>query len=267
MQDQLQKLVDKKNKSLPKDLVTGEYIIFDSNSYNCLKCQNKGVFYFIEDLEIKVRYCDCKDIRKTYKLIQQSGLMSAIKEKTFKNFEVKTDLQKIILEHGKMYTNNLLKGSSDWFFVSGQSGSGKTHICTAISGCLLKNRISVYYMLWREVADVLNRFSKSSDETTRQDEIFDIIKTVDVLYIDDFLKTNKGENGKMEQPKSWDLNLAFKVINTRTAANKPTIISTEWLLEELYQIDEAITGRIFEKTNKKAIMIPRGIENNYRMQV
>ena len=37
-----------------------------------------------------------------------------------------------------------------WFFVGGQSGCGKTHICTALVGGFIKLGFSVRYLVWQE---------------------------------------------------------------------------------------------------------------------
>ena len=254
------------NAEYPKDAVNNAVpVTFGEDEYVCPKCKNKGVLWYVADNEVKAKQCDCREMRETHRLIRASGLGSALKEKRFDNFKVTNKHQDNLKKNAQAYLGNLLNGGKEWLIVCGQSGSGKTHICTALAGALLDKKYSVYYMLWREQADLLTRFSKSAAETDEQDALFEKIKSADVLYIDDYLKTDKGENGALDRPKKWDLELAFKIINAREFVRKPTIISTEWTIDELNEIDEATTGRMYLNAGRKAIIIPRSIENNYRM--
>jgi DNA replication protein DnaC len=75
------------------------------------------------------------------------------------------------------------------------------------------------------------------------------LKETDVLYIDDLFKSGKDNDGRYKAPTAADVNVAFEVVNYRY--NNPeliTIISSERTLVELDDIDEAIAGRIAEKS-------------------
>ncbi len=50
---------------------------------------------------------------------------------TFNRFQTDTPLQKLIKSTANKYLDDR---SSSWFFIGGQSGAGKSHICTAIAG-------------------------------------------------------------------------------------------------------------------------------------
>ena len=83
------------------------------------------------------------------------------------------------------------------------------------------------------------------------------LKTIPVLYIDDFLKC-KGE------PSTGDLNLAFELINGRYNNEKlRTIISTERSIENVLDFDEALGSRIYEKSKGYCLSAPH---ENWRMR-
>ncbi|MBQ7347772.1 MAG: hypothetical protein IJW55_07430 [Clostridia bacterium] len=67
------------------------------------------------------------------------------------------------------------------------------------------------------------------------------LKSVKVLYIDDFLKVQRGQ-----QPTPADINLAFEIINHRDVKNLRTIISTERTIDDIISLDDAVGGRIYE---------------------
>ena len=85
------------------------------------------------------------------------------------------------------------------------------------------------------------------------------LQSVDVLYIDDFMKS-------LDRSKiNTELNFAFEIINSRYTANKPTIISSELDINQLNAFDNALAGRIVEKAGKFTISIS-GSDKNYRLK-
>jgi DNA replication protein DnaC len=154
------------------------------------------------------------------------------------------------------------KNPEGWFFLGGQSGAGKTHLCTAICREFLLAGKRVRYMLWRDDVVKIKGAVTDSEEYSKMIEQF---KTVDVLYIDDLFKTGKAADNSIQKPTGADINVAFEIINYRY--NNPallTIISSELTEDELIDIDEAIGGRIYERA--KAFTIGKSRERNYRIR-
>jgi DNA replication protein DnaC len=85
-----------------------------------------------------------------------------------------------------------------------------------------------------------------------------------VLYIDDLFKCGKNFGDEIQKPSGGDINIAFEIINGRVAQKKKTIISSESTLLELFDIDEAIAGRIKQMCGEYCISISRGDGKNYR---
>ena len=83
----------------------------------------------------------------------------------------------------------------------------------------------------------------------------DKLKSADVLYIDDFLKSS--------EPKK-ELNIAFEIINQRYISDRTTIISSELHIDKLRDFDEAIAGRIKQKSKLNTILIKFEPTRNYR---
>jgi len=179
--------------------------------------------------------------------------LDAIKPGTI--VEVKENWQDITKKAALRY---LLDYQGKWFYMGGQVGTGKTMLCTAITAHFMNQGKTAKYMLWRDDAvRIKGKINTDEYETELQK-----LKKTDVLYIDDLFKTERGG-----RPTTADLNLAFEVINYRyNNADLITIISSEFLVDELMEIDEALGSRIYQRTKDYCIFIARDKGKNYRMK-
>ena len=108
-------------------------------------------------------------------------------------------------------------------------------------------------MLQTHIAQTLNL--KSILNTPEYKETVDKLIRVPVLYIDDFFKGTVSDA---------DINLAFQILNGRyNDSKKRTIISTELSMEQIFSRDEAIGGRIFERSRGFIVNAP---DENFRMR-
>lgn len=196
-------------------------------------------------------------------LLAASGLSNFIDSCTFDGFYIKTKTQRLIKETARNYVDALLdlrgkEGKKPWLYIGGNPGSGKTHICTAVCGELLRNGIGVKYMQWTNECRRLKFESGDSYEEKVTEYILP-----SVLYIDDFLKQKFTPEPVFTDA---DIRIAFSILNGRYVLNKPTIISSEWdLLEHLLGADESVFSRVYEMCKGYTVIIDRNRENNYRL--
>ena len=123
--------------------------------------------------------------RRAWAAIERSGMREEIERCTFESFVANSEWQEHVLAQAKAYVAKVLNGSKGWFVILGQSGSGKTHLSSAICGDLLRARKQVKYSKWREVLlKAKNRFSDSDPDGDNSDYI-ESLKEVEILYIDD----------------------------------------------------------------------------------
>ena len=129
--------------------------------------------------------------------------------------------------------------------VVGQSGSGKTHICTAVcTGLMEEKGKEADFMPWRDEARTL----KAGGDPVRCDQRIKRLQQVAVLYIDDLFKGGASEA---------DLRLAFEILNGRyNNARLRTVISSELDLEAILRLDEAVGGRIYERSRGFTVRAP-----------
>ena len=226
----------------------------EEDGYDCPLCKNRGFIMKVEADETGcyevASDCKCMKIRGNSKRLQRSGLAEWVDSKTFDTFIASEDWQKNMKAKAMKYAEN----PTGWLYVGGQSGAGKTHICTATCLKLIESGKSVKYMLWSEIVCKLE--STRFDDSKRTDYIDDIAKN-DIIYIDDFMKCFD---------KTKHLGLAFEFVNKMIVMKKTLIISSEMFCNEIADIDEALGGRIAENAKGQFILIAHNPNRNYRFK-
>ena len=221
------------------------------DNVDCEKCGNTGQIVWNDENGIMhARECECMAKRRSVRRIINSGMEGMMERYTFDNY-IAEDKYRVALKNRAIeYT----QGVDGWLYVYGQSGSGKTHICTAVCKAFIDAGVEVYYMNWRDESVILK--AEITDSEAYGGKISKL-KSVNVLYIDDFLKAGS---------TAADVKLAFEILNARYNRRLRTVISSEITLEGLFQIDEAIAGRIYELSAKPRFLIKAPPENYRRKQ-
>ena len=232
------------------------------DGYFCEVCRNKGILLKRAEssgIMYNTAYdCKCAPIRKSILKMKKSGLKDVVHDCTFGKW-IATEPWQIAMKQAAV---DYAKSPKGWFYVGGQPGCGKTHLCTAICRELLLSGKGVLYMQWREDSVKLKGLSK---EPEQRQSLIDSFKRAEVLYIDDLFKNGRNPDRSAQRPTSADINLAFEIINYRY--NNPdclTIMSSELSVEEISNIDEAIGSRIYERAT--VLKIARNKDRNYRMK-
>lgn len=217
---------------------------------DCELCGNTG--RLIEKglglLELHVHECVCMKKRRFLRSLRKAGLEDMARRYTLDSFVADTDHGRRVKEAAERF----ILSDTGWFFIAGQSGSGKTHVCTAICSYLVEQGRDLYFMPWRDESAELKALITDMD---RYKHRMDKLKAVPILYIDDFLK------GKVSEA---DVNLAFEILNARYNDTRlRTVLSSERSINEILGIDEAIGGRIFERAKGFVILAP---DENWRLK-
>jgi DNA replication protein DnaC len=221
--------------------------------YDCPKCLNRGDVAKAIDGQLVVSSCECLKIRDSLRRIDQSGLSGTLETCTFEQYMATEPWQR----HAKERAMEFSEQDGQWLYIGGQVGSGKTHLCTAIVGRMLERGKSARYMMWRD--DSVELKAHINDDYA---ELIAPYKTCDVLYIDDLFKGFKQGSG----PTQADLSIAFEILNHRYQSRKTTIISSEYTLDDIFALDEAIASRIYERARDYILAIGRDSGRNYRMR-
>lgn len=232
--------------------------------YDCKKCRNKGYFYTVENESIIAHECECKSIRDDINRIRTSRLGVSLEKCTFSSFQTPNALTRRMKTLGEQFTAEAKKRNGKWLFAGGQPGSGKTHICTAITGELLRSGLNARYVIWNDEAVKIKANMMNAEVYL---SLVGPLKDCDVLYIDDFFRTGFDDSGERKRPSPADARLAFEIINHRYNQNEAiTIISSELSLDEIIALDEGIGSRINERAKGYIMNIPNKSNYNYRLQ-
>ena len=229
----------------------------DLIGYDCPKCLNRGrIAIPKEDGSVSFQDCDCTKIRRCLQKMEASGMREVIESYTFDAYKDDKDWQTTIKQGAEDYAENV----DGWLLFCGQSGSGKTHLCTAVCRHLLLAGEEVRYMPWRQDANEMKTMEPNRREDTKKK-----LQNVPILFIDDLFKTARASDGSIN-PTVADVNLAFDIINYRYTKRLTTIISTERSPAELVDIDEATGGRIVEMAQGHTYCIEKKPGRNYRLR-
>ena len=104
------------------------------------------------------------------------------------------------------------------------------------------------------------------NDDTAYSNLIKPLKTVPVLYIDDFFRTGNDEAGRKKAPTQGDINVAFELINYRYNNNLVTILSSELTVDQILFFDEAVGSRIYQRTKEYHWDIAKDPHKNHRLK-
>lgn len=223
----------------------------------CEECKNRGYitikkFYDIYNRNIEVvKNCKCMKKRILVRNAINSGLGEYF-NKTFDDYKTKEQWQ---INCKQKAMNYVKSNNKEWFIMCGQSGAGKTLLCSIIVNSMIEQNHIVQYITWTDFISKLKR-DVMGDNTNLVSDYLDELKNVEILFIDELLK-------KFNEA---DLKYIIEIINYRYINNLQTIITSERNIDELLEIDEATFGRVIEKCNENIIYIPKDRNKNYRLR-
>jgi DNA replication protein DnaC len=201
--------------------------------------------------------CECRELEKIKNGWLTAGLNPTSSTQTFSNFEVWNESSRRAKNTATAYFkefSNIRKSRKNSILLCGQVGGGKSHLSVALALNLLKKNIKVVYMPYR---DVITRVKQNIMDEEYYKKTIAKYQTCEVLLIDDLFK------GKITES---DLNIMFEIINYRYLNYLPVIISTEFVVENLLSVDEAVGSRIYEMCKDYVVEIERGKEGNWRLR-
>lgn len=247
--------MDDMEKLVKMQLEAMNNIVGNLKGYDCSICKNKGLIYITPDNKnIEAKECECVPIRRTIKYAEISGLGNYI-HKTLLDFKTPEKWQEDIYNKAAEYIKDSGKA---WFLIAGQSGAGKTLICSIIANdFLLNQRKRVKYLTWTDFVGKIKR-NLMSEKAFEAEKIINEAKNAEILFIDEYLKTHT----------EADIKYVIEIINYRYAKQLKTIITSELSADELMRIDEAAAGRIFEMAGKKYLsFIGKDRNKNQRLKI
>ncbi len=216
---------------------------------HCELCNNTGLRLAKVDGNVEYVRCSCHNKRKSLIALHKSGLADSITNMRFDNFKQDHDYQRQMFDLCQRF---IAQADSRFLYLSGQSGCGKTHLGTAVCTHFINSGADTIYATFKTV---MIEFKSNVNDDLAYSEVLLRYGTVEVLYIDDFMKF---------PPSKADIDHAFELINLRMVGGKTTIITSERSLDEIIQIDEALGGRIKQMCGIFTVNIVRKDGRNFR---
>lgn len=229
----------------------------------CALCGDSGWIFHEENGYRSSEKCRCLLAKESGRRIANSGLAHVMDAWTLDSFTTELEYQKRMKETVVQFVSAVKAREKPWLFIGGAVGSGKSHLCTAACGELLRHGLNVRYFQWLTDA---RRMKSIITESESYDEQLARYIRADVLYIDDLFKSRRSDQDILS-PSDADVRLAFELINGRYVEDKILVISSEWLLtQELLAVDEGTFSRVYEKSKGCRVEIKREAGRNYRTE-
>ncbi len=201
--------------------------------YSCTVCRDTGF--------IDTKMCKCLKELLIMKNIRSSGMGNLIDKQSFDNFDL--DWYRTNDEDYKRMAHNFkiarayarsFAAHSDNLLLIGTTGTGKTHISTAIAAEVIAQGFDVLYDSTQNIVSAFedDRFRSGFGQRESLSEKY---IECDLLIIDDL---------GTEYTTQYTLSVLYNIINTRNNKGLSTIISTNLTAQELAAKYE---GRIYSR--------------------
>lgn len=176
-------------------------------------------------------------------MLERSGLSVFLKSRTFDSFKAKSSEQKAVKQQCK---ECVARNKSA--IISGQIGSGKTHLAIAM---LLEYAKQGKYIKYANYLELMRNLSQNAMDKEYYYRIIGQYKNIPVLLIDDLFKGATSEAQKR---------YIYEIVDYRYNTQKITITTTEKSIDELFEVDEAIASRLVQMADGFIVSM-RGIKN------
>ena len=135
-----------------------------------------------------------------------------------------------------------------WLVLTGPSGSGKTHLAVAIANRCIERSQTTFFIVAADLLDHL-RAAYSPDNPVSYDDLFEQVRNVPVLVLDDL---------SMANATPWAQEKLFQVINHRYNNSLPTVVTVRGPLQRL---DDSLRTRL-ESADGTATVVQLGNFNS-----
>lgn len=215
----------------------------DISTAICKLCNDVGFIFYEKDGYSYSEKCKCTIEKEYEKMIERSGLSDFWKTRTFDSFDGKSEKQKLVKQQCR---DCVVQNKSA--VISGQVGSGKTHLAIAM---LLEHSKQGKYIKYVNYLELVRNLSQNAMDKEYYYRIIGQYKNIHVLLIDDLFKGAVSEAQKR---------YIYEIVDYRYNKQRITIVTTEKSIDELFDVDEAIASRLVQMSNRFVISM-KGIKN------
>jgi len=179
------------------------------------------------------------------KILGRSGIHPLHQNCGFRNYDAVTDEQRAALAAAQEYLKSFNDGGFGGFIFSGNCGTGKNHLATAIVRNLIQQGKTAAIVT---VAEICQKFRSTFDRASsiRESELMRDVCKLDLLVLDE-VGVQKRENNDFE------INLLNQIIDRRQLNLKPTGMLTNLTHPELVTL---LGDRIMDRQVNGGVWVP-----------
>ena len=200
--------------------------------FTCTKCSDTGY--------VGTRMCSCFRELLLKENIKTSGIGNLIEKQTFENFSLDIYgedriFMEPVLTIAKAYAEGFCNESRNLLLI-GKTGTGKTHISTAIAKVVIENGYNVIY---DSVQNIINAFEQDKFHSGwgHGEPKSNKYLECDLLIIDDL---------GTEFITQFTISCLYNLVNTRMNKSLPIVFSTNLTKDQLQgQYDDRLFSRIY----------------------
>lgn len=215
----------------------------DISTATCKLCNDIGFIFYEKDGYSYSEKCKCRIAKEYQEMLQRSGLSVFLKSRDFDSFKAKTEEQRTVKQQCR---DCVVQNKSA--VISGQVGSGKTHLAIAM---LLEHSKQGKYIKYVNYLELVRNLSQNAMDKEYYYRIIGQYKNIPVLLIDDLFKGATSEAQKR---------YIYEIVDYRYNKQRITIVTTEKSIDELFDVDEAIASRLVQMSNGFIVSM-KGIKN------
>ncbi len=195
---------------------------------NCIKCgsvfQAKALFNDKEKFEEMCVTCVARDrlrndqerakIASTKRRMDMLKLTPRQQGHTFDNYNIREQQPSKCCSIVRNFLADFKNGNKDNLVLYGTTGTGKTHLGTALAKSVVNDTNSI--VLFREFTALMQEIKTAWAERASTHYLMKSLKECDLLVFD--------EVGTNKNPHIWDKNIFFEIINHRYEHYLPTVL-------------------------------------------
>ncbi|WP_158524117.1 MULTISPECIES: ATP-binding protein [Serratia] len=176
------------------------------------------------------------------KIIGRSGIQPMHRECSFSNYRVECPEQQAALDAAKGFVTAFGK-SHGGFVFSGNCGTGKNHLASAIARNLIKRGYSAMVMTVSELFEN-HRATFSKDSPVKEADLLRDLCRLDLLVLDEV---------GLQKGSDYETNLLTNIVDRRQLQLKPTGMLTNKTFEEMVGM---VGERVMDRQTDGGIWVP-----------
>ena len=220
--------------------------------YKCEVCKDTGLIETTKEDGLYKTYRDCECVIKerNKRNIDRANYSELFKNRDFDNYKTDTRAREGLKNKCLEF---LQQNDAKTIALLGNVGCGKTHLAVSILKEFANQNKTVNAINYTELT---RKLSSNANDEIAYFSILGKYANVPVLLLDDMFK------GKITEA---NIKQMYDLINTRYENRRITIITSERVIDELMNIDEAVASRIVEMAKQEFILNITKMEN-YRLK-